>query len=177
MQECEEAMREPRVLVRDAAGKSGRLMAPDSAGAWRWIGWLGLVLAVVGLWDFALTWYPANWGSPEWEFATVTASYSGLPLPTMGLLALAASAIARGVRWQVRLLSIGLIGFAIALLLGFVLFLTTVPVALTSVEGIALVGIKKAIAKTAMIAVMFPGAYLAAGVVGLGHLRRGGGAR
>jgi hypothetical protein len=167
-------MAEPRVLLRDKRGKHSNLITPDARAAWWWIGWLGLVLAVVGLWDFALTWYPMNWGSPEWEFGTVSASYSGLPLPTMGLMALAASAIARGVRWQVVLLSVGLIAFGVVLLLGFLLFLTTVPMALRAVEGVALLGIKKVIAKTAMLAVMFPVSYLAAGVVGIRHLRRGG---
>jgi hypothetical protein len=165
-------MAEPRVLLRDEGRKGAGSIAPDTRTAWKWIGWLGLVLACVGLWDFALAWYPTNWGVPEWEFATVTASYSGLPLPTMGLIALTASAIARGVRWQVVLLSIGLICFSVALLLGFVLFLTTVPVALGAVQGIPALGIKKAVAKTTMLAVAFPGSYFVAGILGLRHLRR-----
>jgi len=165
-------MTKPRVLVSEEGKKAAGPIAPDTKTAWKWIGWFGLVLAIVGLWDFALTWYPMNWGSLEWEFATVAASYSGLPLPTMGLIALMASAIARGVRWQIVLMSVGLIAFAITLLIGFILFLTTAPIALRSVEGVALVGIKKVIAKTTMLAVMFPTAYLVAGIVGLRHLRR-----
>ncbi len=165
-------MTEPRVLVREEGRKPAGLAAPDTRTAWKWIGWLGFVLAVVGLWDFALTWYPLNFGSPEWEFATVTASYSGLPLPTMGLMALAASAIARRVRWQVILLSLVLLLLGVGLLLGFLLFLTTVPMALRAVEGIALIGIRKAVAKTTMLAVMFGGAYLVAGIAGLRALRR-----
>jgi len=163
-------MTKPRVLVSEEGKNAPRPIAPDTTTAWKWIGWFGLVLAIVGLWDFALTWYPMNWGSLEWEFATVAASYSGLPLPTMGLAALTASAIARGVQWQVILLSVGLLAFAIALLLGFLLFLTTVPIALQSVEGFALLGMKKAVAKTTMLAVMFPSSYLVAGIVGLRHL-------
>jgi len=165
-------MTEPRVLVRDEGKKPASRGAPDARTAWKWVGWLGFVLAVVGWWDFALTWYPLNFGSVEWEFATVTASYSGLPLPTMGLMALAASAVARRVRWQVILLSLALILLGVALLLGFLLFLTTVPIALRAVEGIALLGIRKAVAKTAMLAIMFPGAYLVAGIAGLRSVRR-----
>ena len=164
-------MENARVLVSEEGKKAPRPIAPDTGTAWKWIGWFGLVLATVGLSDFALTWYPTNWGSPEWEFATVAASYSGLPLPTMGLIALTASAIARGVKWQIVLMSVGLIAFAIILLLGFLLFLTTAPIAFRSVEGLALVGVKKVIAKTTMLAVMFPTAYFVAGIVGLRHLR------
>jgi hypothetical protein len=149
-------MTEQRVLARDK-GKGATSVVPDPNTAWRWIGWFGLVLAIVGLWDFALAWYPTNWGAPEWEFGTVTASYSGLPLPTMGLIAMMASALARGVRWQVVLMSVGLLAFAVALLLGFLLFLTDVPVALRAVEGVPLLGIKKAVAKTTVLALAFPG--------------------
>jgi len=165
-------MTEPRVLVRDEGKKSAGLVAPDGRTAWRWIGWLGFVLAVVGLWDFVLTWYPLRFGSAEWEFATVAASYSGLPLPTMGLFALAASAIARRVRWQVIVLSVFLLLLGVLLLAGFLLFMTTVPLALRAVEGVALIGIRKAVAKTAMLGVMFGGAYLVAGVAGFRTLRR-----
>jgi len=165
-------MTEPRVLARDESRKSAGRIAPDTRTAWKWIGWLGLVLAVVGLWDFGLTWYPLNFGTAEWEFATVTASYSGLPLPSMGLVALAASAVARGARWQVALLSILLVALGVILLLGLLLFLTTVPIALRAVDGTALIGIKKAVAKTVMLAVMFPGAYIVAGISGLRGLSR-----
>jgi hypothetical protein len=165
-------MAESKVLVREDGKKSRPAAAPDAASAWRWIGGFGLVLAVVGMGDFVLAWYPTNWGSPEWEFATVTASYSGLPLPTMGLTALLASAVARGVRWQILLMSVGLILFAFALLAGFLLFLTTVPVALGAVQGLPLLGIKKAVAKTTLLAIAFPGTYLLAGILGFRRLRR-----
>ena len=165
-------MAESKVLVRDEGKKPRPVTPPDTASAWRWIGAFGLVLAIVGLGDFVLAWYPSNFGAPEWEFATVTASYSGLPLPTMGLTALIASAIARGVRWQIRLLSVGLVLFAVALIAGFMLFLTTVPVALGAVQGVPLLGIKKAVAKTTLLAIAFPGVYLVAGVVGLRRLGR-----
>jgi hypothetical protein len=165
-------MTEGKVLVRDRGNKPTGSIAPDTRTAWKWVGWFGLMLATVGLSDFALAWYPMNWGSPEWEFATVTSSYSGLPLPTMGLIALMASAVARGVRWQVMAFSIGLIAWSLVLVLGFTLFLTTVPVALGAVQGIPLLGIKKAVVKTTILTVAFAGSYLVAGIVGIRHLRR-----
>lgn len=166
-------MSEPRVLVRDREKKAARAAAPpDADSAWRWIGAFGLVLAVVGLADFALAWYPMSFGTPEWEFATVTASYSGLPLPTMGLTALIASAIARGVRWQILLVSVGLLVLALFLIGGYLLFLTTVPVALGAVEGVPLIGIRKAIVKTSLLAIAFGGTYLTAAIVGFRHVRR-----
>ncbi len=167
-------MPERQVLVQEGAKKRDRVLAPDIGTAWRWIGWFGLVLAVVGLADFALAWYPMNWGSPEWEFGTVTASYSGLPLPTMGLLALIASAVARGMRWQIVVLAVGLLGFALLLYVGFAVFLTTVPMALGAVEGVPQLGIKKAIVKTTVLALAFPGSYVVAGWLALRHVRRAG---
>ena len=100
-------MAERKVLVREEKKKPAGPLAPDASTAWSWIGWFGLVLAAAGIFDFLLAWYPLGLGSAEWEFGTITASYAGLPLPTMGLAALLGSALARGVRWQILVLSIG----------------------------------------------------------------------
>ena len=156
---------EPVVVGRTRGRKAERARAdPGAAEAWRWIGWFGLVLAVVGLGDFVLTWVPLDVGSPEWEFGTIAASFSGLPLVTMGFAAMLGSALARGVRWQLMGMGLLLVGLALVLVGALVVFLLVVPVALGAVEGPARVGIVKAIVRTLFLGVVFSVGYAAAGI-------------
>ena len=61
-----------------------------------------------------------------------------------------------------------------AVVLGsYVLFLLDVPVALRAVSGEALLGIKKAIVKTTLLAVVFSAGYLVAGLGAIRHTQRG----
>jgi hypothetical protein len=99
--------------------------------------------------DLALLWYPANFGSPEFEFATISRFADGMPVMSMGvglLVLVGAGSGWRGTAW---------VGFALAALLVVVLtvlgivFLTDVPIALKAVlEPVVRTGVKKAIVKT-----------------------------
>jgi hypothetical protein len=142
------------------------------AAAWQWLGWFGLVLATVGLGDFLLTWIPPDLGTPEWEFGAIAASFSGLPLVTMGFAGLLASAMARGVRWQLVAMAVVLLGMALFLAGALVVFVLVVPVALSVIDGPARVGILKAIARTLVLGVVFVAAYSAAGIGSLRHARK-----
>jgi hypothetical protein len=139
---------------------------------WKWLGWFGLILAVVGLGDFALAWYPLAFGNPEWEFGTVVSSFAGLPLVTMGFAGLLGSAVARGVRWQSLVVGWVLTVLGTALLLGYVIFLLDVPVALRAAgdNPVVRLGLRKAIIKTSLIAVAFAGSYVGFGVATLRHV-------
>src|SRR5436190_22073515 len=66
--------------------------------AWRALGRVGVVLAVVTGVDIVLRWYPLSLRSPEWEFGTVAMTFASLPLVTVGLVAGLASAMARGAK-------------------------------------------------------------------------------
>jgi hypothetical protein len=140
--------------------------------AWRWLGWFGLVIALLGLGDIALAWIPLAFGNPQWEFGTVAATFSGLPLASFGLAALQAAAFARGKRGILGASSIFLILLAVAVLAALVLFLLDVPLALRAGQGAAAIGIKKAIIKTLMLGLGFGGLYLFGGIAGLRYLRR-----
>ena len=164
---------EPAVVVRSGSRKAKRTgVAAGVPEGWRWIGWFGLVLGVVGMGDFVLTWVPLGVGSPEWEFGTIAASFSGLPLVTMGFAAMLGSALARGVRWQLLGLGFLLVGLAMALVGALVIFLLVVPVALAAVEGAARIGIVKAIVRTLFLGAVFSAAYVAAGIGALRYARR-----
>lgn len=136
-------------------------------GAWRWVGWFSLVLALAGVGDWALAWFPLRLGNPEWEFGTVAATMAGLPLMAMGFAGLLASATARGVRWQMVTMGWLLLLFALIIVAALALFLLDVPLALRTVEGPARSGIVKAGIKTAMLGALFAGAYVTAGVTAL----------
>jgi hypothetical protein len=140
--------------------------------AWRWIGWLGLALTVVAVGDLLLTWIPLQVGSPEWEFGTIAASFSGLPLVTIGLAALLGSALARGIRWQLTGLAVVLIALALAVVGALIVFVLVVPVALSAVEGPARTGILKAIVRTALLGLVFSMAYAGAAIGALRQARK-----
>ena len=161
---------EPAVVVRGEQGRS-RFAGTTERNAWRWIGWFGLALTIAGLGDFILTWVPWELGSPEWEFGTIAASFSGLPLVTMGFAGLLGAALARGIRWQLTGMGLLLVALALAMVGALVVFLLVVPVALRAVVGVARTGIVKAIVRTTMLGVVFSVAYLVAGIAALRHAR------
>ncbi|HEX9582619.1 MAG TPA: hypothetical protein VF970_16060 [Gemmatimonadales bacterium] len=166
-------MSEPRVLVAGEPKKPARPRRPLEPGdGWKWIGWFSLILVVVGLGDFLLTWYPTAFGNPEWEFGTVVASFSGLPLVTMGFAGLLGSAVARGIRWQVQVVGWTLVVFGGGLVLAYLTFLLDVPVALRvgGTDAPVQLGLKKAIVKTSLLAVAFAGSYIGFGVAALRHI-------
>jgi len=149
--------------------------APDEG--WKWIGWFGLLLAAVGLGDFFLTWFPLHFGAPEWEFGTVASSFSGLPLVTMGFAALLGSGVARGKVWLVWVMSAALLVFALLILALYLVFMLDVPIALRAVQGLAALGIKKAIVKTSLLGLGFSAGYFAAAIAAWRYLRLRNGVR
>jgi hypothetical protein len=130
-------------------------------------------MAVSGIGDFVLAWYPAAFGRPEWEFATVAQSFAGLPLVALGLYGLLGSGMARGRRWLVMAASLlmGLMGLVVVL--GLVLFLTDAPMALRASEGFAHTGIQKAIIKTAGLGVLFGTVFVFTAVTAVRGTMRG----
>ncbi len=161
---------DPRILVAAPAGP--RVHPGDVNQAWRWIGWFSLVLALAGLGDWVLAWVPLRLGSVEWEFGTVVSSFSGLPLITIGFAGLLGSAVARGIRWQIITVAATVLFFAAWILAASILFLLDVPMALRAVQGVAHLGILKAIAKTGLLATLFLIAYSVAGIGALRFARR-----
>ena len=139
--------------------------APEQA--WQAVGWFGLLLATIGLGDIALGWYPMVIGNPEWEFGTVAASVSGLPLVTMGFVAMVGAGFGQGSRWLLRVVGCVLIVLGLATGAALLLFLLDVPLALGAAPPEALLLVKKAVVKTVMLGVGFSGAYLLGGIVAL----------
>lgn len=155
--------------TRGAGRKSHRI---EPQRGWRVLGLFGLLLAVVGLVDVLLYLYPPAFDSPEWEFGTVTAMLSGLPLPSIGFGALGAWALVQGGR--VSRIALGVVFFAmVALIAGaYLLFLLNVPLALSASDGPQGPAITRAIVRTTVMGAGFGAAYLIGGVVMVRTLSR-----
>jgi hypothetical protein len=135
----------------------------DSSGSWAVLGWIGLAFLVVGGSDFALVWFPLNFGNPEWEFGTVTQSFNGLPILLLGLGLLVAGADQVGRRWWGTLGLGAAVGLLLWVLMGFVIWANRVSLALETVPDELEVGIQRAVAKTLVQAITYSAAlgYLA----------------
>lgn len=120
---------------------------------WVVVAGTGLAIAVVGWTDIALLWYPLQFGSPEWEFGTISRQLDGMPLGTIGLCLFVAGAIGRGWRPAVRVLSIVCLLITLELLAVSGLYLLDVPLAL---HGFA------PASKSALIKAMFKAGVFAA---------------
>lgn len=142
--------------------------------AWRAVARFGLLLALIALSDIVLAFYPLRFGRPEWEFATVAASFAGLPLVTLGMAAVLGSALARGLRRSVLWTAVALLVLGVLVLGLLLLFLTDVPVALRSVQGEVRVGVMKAILRTAILGLGFGGTYVVTGAAALLYVQSAG---
>lgn len=167
-------MSAPRILVEPTrAAVTPRDVRQDPDRAWAWLGWFGGVITLVAMGDLALAWYPFRVGVPEWEFGTIAASFAGLPLVTMGLAALLGSMLARGRRLGIIVVALVMLLLGAAVMAALVIFALDVPIALRVVTPEVAVGIKKAIAKTVMLGVVFSTGYVVAAVAALRHAKRG----
>jgi len=136
--------------------------------AWRTLGWLGLAYFIMALIDLALGWYPTRFGSPEWEFATISASLAGLAIPTLALYLILAAAQALDHKGTAKAVSIVMIVFALALPALGIFYLTNVPLALraTATNDVANFGMKKAIVKSLALFAGYETLYVFGAIIG-----------
>lgn len=144
------------VIIPQQSGRPTTVERPAAAYstsaqliAWRILGWLGLAFFIMSLIDLALGWYPTRFGSPEWEFGTISATVSGLAIPTLSLYLMLGAAFAREQKGIAKALGIVLILLALVLPALGILYLTNVPLALksTATNDVVHFGMKKAILK------------------------------
>jgi hypothetical protein len=151
-----------RVLVGSEAQperRSNRHVGADAA--WRFLIWVGLSLALVGWSDVALSWIPTRFASLEWELGTISTTFDALPLGTLGLALVAAGVVARGHTTVARLQAV-LVGLLTLLLVVLLLLLVLdIPPALRIVNPAVRSALKKSLAKTSFIAVLYVVTYAA----------------
>ncbi len=159
-----------RVLVRPEQ-KNRPVPVPSPEAGWRMVTMVGLLLGVVGWLDILLMWVPAHFGRAEWEFGTISATFDALPLATLGIGLLLAGTLAAGYLGRLKVfgwLSFGILALLLAML---VLYGLDVPLAWKGVAPAALPMLKRAMAKTALLAVMYLVVYGLFGWTVLRHVR------
>jgi len=164
------------LLVNESEGsgrKGGRsaVIPWDGRAAARAYGWIGSLLVLAALVDYALALVPSGFGNPEWETATVSLIVAGLPLVTIGMFCLWVSTSSLNRRWLQVL--IGLVFLAAAAITGgmLALFATNIPMALRATQGESHLGIQKLILKTLILGSVFGVSYLVMGVLSLRQAR------
>lgn len=164
------------VIIPQESGRSATVDRPAIAylssaysDGWRVLGWLGFVFFVLSLIDIALGWYPVRFGSPEWEFGTISATMIGLSIPTLGLYLMLASAISREQTGMAK--AVAIVMTLMALFIGAIaiIYLTNVPIALKAVAAndVARLGMKKAILRWLILFVGYETVYIFGAIKGL----------
>jgi hypothetical protein len=148
--------------------------APQTA--WRALGRVGVVLAVIAGFDIILRWYPTSFRSPEWEFGTIAMTFASLPLVTVGLVAGLASAMARGVRVSTTVMSAIFCMIALFVIASLLLFASDAPLALRAIANqnniAATLEMKRTIARALVMGVGYAVIYVYGSVVSLRYLLR-----
>ena len=165
-------MTAPRIVAPSGEPKKTRTIHPDRV--WSVLGWTSLAFLVVGGLDFALTWYPPDFGNREWEFGTVTASLNGLPILLIGIALLLAASMQMRRRWWTLLAALAALVMLVWVAVGSVLWATNVPLALQSVPPELAIGIRKALVKTIVQSMVYPLVLAFLLVRAAGALRSGG---
>ena len=127
---------------------------------------LGTLFALVGAADLVLVFIPLAFGNPEWEFGTAATVLNGLPVLSFGAGILLASAIALRSKRLCRWLAVVFFLLAIVVAAVSFLLLTTAPMALNTAQGLARLGIQKAVAKAAAQTFLYLAAFLWLGFLG-----------
>ena len=131
---------------------------------WSAVGWFGLLLAAIGFADLSLYLIPPNFGVAEWEFATLTAVFSALPLSTIGIAGMVGALLVNQTRTWLMVMAVALLLLAAAVGAGYLIFLLNLPLALDAAAGPQGPAIYRSIARATIMAGGFGFAYLAAGI-------------
>jgi hypothetical protein len=120
---------------------------------------VGWGLAIVGMIDVALVWFPTNFSSAEWEFGTITRTFNGLALATVGIGAVAACGIGMGSRWL--LASVGVLATiaTLAIIATGGLYALVAPVAIGGAPEQLRGSLMLAIGKTSAFALVYLAIY------------------
>jgi hypothetical protein len=136
-------------------GRDAELAPERPEHAWAVLGWIGIVFLAVGGVDFALTWYPTAFGNREWEFGTVTQSFNGLPILVLGIGLVSAAGGATRARWWGLVATAAAVGVLLCVMIGFLLWVRSVPLALATVPVELGPGVRKAVWKTSIQALAY----------------------
>ena len=147
----------PRVRYRfqDAPGTAANLFLA-----------IGAVFGVVGLVDLGMLWTPARVGTAAWEFATISQTFTNLPVPTFGLLFVTLGLVLHPTRHPLWIRgAAAAFGIIALILVGMgLLFALSVPVVVGAASPEMTGALKRAILKNGTEIVAYPIAF---GVLGM----------
>ena len=153
-----------QILMAKRPARGGRPLAVEPVRFWTLATALGLALALVGWTELALLWHPLHFGSPEWEFGTVSSHFDGLAVATIGLIVFAIGALGLGLRRTVRVLAVVMLLIAFMNVAVYVIYLLDVPLALRGVAPELQPTIWQAMIKASIYAAIYTALYAWAGV-------------
>ncbi|HEX6693879.1 MAG TPA: hypothetical protein VF035_04160 [Longimicrobiales bacterium] len=166
-------------------GGGGKVLTPQAArtpspagsatgqmAGWTVLGRFGVVLAIIGLADFALVFYPGHFGEPTWEFAAVDAAFSSLPVFTIGLALMAGAGLAKGFVKRTRAIAVMCLMLAAVIVGLMLLYATNIPLAVRMSPPEVLPGIYKSIVRTVLMGVVFGAGFVTAGVTAWRRTRK-----
>ena len=133
------------------------------------LGWLGAAFFAMSVVDLLLGWYPVRFGSPEWEFGTISQTVAAMSMPTLSLYLVLASAIARERANIAKGVGIAMIVMAVFLLGLAFFYLTTLPLALRAVRtnDMSSLNMKKAVLKWLILFVGYEVLLIVGGLKGI----------
>lgn len=157
----------PRILIRSddrraLRAQSAYVAAPEQA--WRVVGWLGLLVGLLGLADVGLAWYPPVPAEGAWLFPALVSSAASLPVVAIGFLTCLAAAVAQRRRRLVRRVAVLNVVLGLLVLALLVAFATTVPRVYAMAPLETRLGLQKTVLRTALFGLGFALAHLFAGV-------------
>lgn len=119
---------------------------------------IGSVIALVGLIDVAMAWWPLQFGELQWEFGTISRTFDGLPLATFGLGAVLGGLAARRERGVMSWLFAAVVTALLVILMALVvLYVMDAFAAWGTTSGAVRDTLKRAFVRTGL----FAGIYLA----------------
>ena len=151
-----------RLLVGSDETAAG--YSPDVRSAWKILSVLGLALAAVGAVDLVMLIYPARLDSLDWEFATISGLFDGLPLTTLGLGLMLAAAVARGARFARLALLITMLVMALLITVALLLFVLDIPAVMRAAQPQLKPTMQKAVLKTGLMGTLYLLLYSTLGI-------------
>ncbi|MFW6079397.1 MAG: hypothetical protein ACODAE_07250 [Gemmatimonadota bacterium] len=148
------SMRQP-VVMKQPSDEPRTRSSATSDPARRILTGLGVTLAIVGWTDVVLGWFPLQLGSPEWEFGTISATFDGLPLATIGLTLIALGVADGGGRRARRIAAFALWTVAAFLAALFAIYVTDLPLAWQGAGDSLRSTLVSAIIRTSTFAVVY----------------------
>ena len=150
-------MDEPKVLIKEPRGGAPKKAAPDLMAGWSLLWVVGWTFLIIGMLNVILIWIPLQLGNPEYEFGSAANALDSMPLPTMGLVFIFASARSQAREVGALVAQVVAVLLILLVLVMGTLYWLNVPTALKAVQQPAIqFGLKKSILKVTVQTVLYP---------------------